>query len=224
MNHSMERTVAKIRQLLLPREFRIEVPAWPPELAERLAKAIEAESQAAMEVARAEAEAAKSKTEEQLRSSHGGPSPRVDLSERMGFLADVGTGLWRMRRNMVPVGTTRLMEARPMEEVRKPFRWLVSVWDSLKENGLEIQDHTGERYLSGQAIKVQAYEPAPGIKEETVIDTIKPSIYLDGRMIQMGEVVVGTPDGAEAQPPQPKPPAPANDPKAPAPGKSYFAT
>jgi hypothetical protein len=122
-----------------------------------------------------------------------------------------------MRRNMVPAGTIRLLEARPMEEVRKPFRWLVSVWDALKENGLEIQDHTGDRYLSGQAIKVQAYDPAPELKEETVIDTIKPSIYLNGRMIQIGEVVVGTPDEPESQ--SPKPPTSSNAPQTSDPNK-----
>jgi hypothetical protein len=152
------------------------------------------------------------------------PPPPPPDNERLMFLADVGTGLWRMRRNMVPTGSARLLEARPMEEVRKPFRWLVSVWDALKENGLEIQDHTGDRYISGQAIKVQAYEPAPGIREETVIDTIKPSIYLDGKIIQMGEVVVGTPDGAEPHSAEPPPLASAGNPKTPPSGKSYFAT
>ena len=88
------------------------------------------------------------------------------------------------------------MEARPVDGMRKSFNWLVSVWDVLKENGLEIQDHTGSVYREGQDLKVPAFEPTPGLNVDTVIDTIKPSIYLDGRMIQMGEVVVGTPEAA----------------------------
>jgi hypothetical protein len=93
------------------------------------------------------------------------------------------------------------------------------VWDALKENGLEIQDHTGDPYDSGQSLKAPAFEPTPGLKEETVIDTIKPSIYLDGKMIQMGEVVVGipeTPDVESAEPPSSPSP---NRPKAPPAGK-----
>ncbi len=188
------------RQLLFPREFRIEAPSWPPALAERLAKALEAASQAARDAVRAEAQS----TRESAVTGTTQPPPgsASACTDRTAFLADLATGLWRMRRTMVPTGTIRLLEARPIEAVRKPFRWLVSIWDMLKENGLEIQDHTGDRYISGQAIKAQAFEPAPGLKEETVIDTIKPSIYLDGRMIQMGEVVVGTPEGATVLPPQ----------------------
>ena len=103
--------------------------------------------------------------------------------------------------------------------MRKPFRWLVSTWDTLKECGLEIQDHTGDRYISGQSLKAH-FEATPNLHEDTIVDTIKPTIYFDGKIIQMGEVVVGTPDMAESQPPQPAPvPAPA---KPTTEGKSYF--
>ncbi len=111
----------------------------------------------------------------------------------------------------------------------KLFHWLQDAWDTLEENGLEIQDHTGDRYISGQALKAH-FEAAPDLAEDTIIDTIKPTIYLDGRIIQMGEVVVGTPDLAappSSEPPaptQPSAPPPADPAKPPPQGKSYFAT
>jgi hypothetical protein len=164
------------RQCLWPAEFRISATGYPADVRSKLTRAVE----------------------HFLKNwpPPPAPQPAVQDSHRLLFLADIGTGLWRMRRNMVPPNSPRLLEARPAEEMRKPFRWLVSVWDALKENGLEIQDHTGDLYRSGQALKVPAYEPKPGLTEETVIDTIIPTIYLDGKMIQMGEVVVGTPEAA----------------------------
>jgi hypothetical protein len=212
-----------LRQFLIPREFRIARPAWSVQLGERVAKAIETAARAAADSARAVEAAAKAQEEAAKRQLELPPAPDINatLQERLKFLADVGTGLWRMRRNMVPPGAGRLLDARPLEEMRKPFRWLVSTWDTLKESGLEIQDHTGDRYISGQSLKAH-FEAAPDLHEDTITDTIKPTIYFDGKILQMGEVVVGTPDLAEAQQPQSSPaPSPA---KSPTGGKSYFAT
>jgi hypothetical protein len=211
------------RQLLVPREFRITRPAWPVQLGDRLAKAIETAARAAADSARAVEAAAAAQEEAAKRQLELPPMPDINatLQERLKFLADVGTGLWRMRRNMVSTDFRNLLEARPLEEMRKPFRWLVSTWDVLKESGLEIQDHRGDRYISGQSVKAH-FEAAPDLHEDTIIETIKPTIYFDGKIIQMGEVVVGTPDLAEPHQPQ-SPPAPAPE-KSPTGGKSYFAT
>ena len=165
------------RQYLVPAEFRIQAGAYSKDVRTDLTKAVEhfMKNWPPPVVA---------------------PSPVARDSGRLLFLADVGTGLWRLRRTMIPADSPRFMEARPLEGIRKSFNWLVSVWDVLKENGLEIQDHTGNVYREGQDLKVPAFEPTPGLTVETVINTIKPSIYLDGKMIQMGEVVVGVPDAA----------------------------
>jgi hypothetical protein len=111
--------------------------------------------------------------------------------EHFRFLADVGTGLWRLRQKMVQPGTDR-----PLEEMRRAFRHLESVWDALTQAGMEIRDHTGEPVPEGgvYALKTVAFQPTPGISREKVIETIKPSIYYKDQMIQMGEVIVGTPE------------------------------
>ena len=169
----------KIRQYMLPAEFRISAAAYSQDVRDELSQAID-------------------HFLKNWPPPTAPPAPVADVPDprRLLFLADVGTGLWRMRRTMIPAGSPRFMEARPVDGMRKSFNWLVSVWDVLKENGLEIQDHTGCVYREGQDLKVPAFEPTPGLNVDTVIDTIKPSIYLDGRMIQMGEVVVGTPEAA----------------------------
>jgi hypothetical protein len=211
-------------QLRFHPEFRIAPPAWPPQLSERLTTAIETATRAAADAARAAEAAAQAQEAAAKRQSEAPPVPdlRPKLQEELKLLADTATGLWRIRRNLVPKGPGRLLEKRPVQGMESPFKWVVSTWDMLKEEyGLEIQDHNGDRYISGQAIKAH-FEAAPDLHEDTILDTIKPTIYFDGKPIQMGEVVVGTPDLAETTPASPTSSA---APARPAPqGKSYFAT
>jgi hypothetical protein len=121
------------------------------------------------------------------------PSPRAALSAEMDdhVLADLCTGLWRLRRRMVDPDTER-----PLEEMRKPFRHLESVWDTLAQAGVDIRDLTNEPVpeYGSIGLNVLAYQPMPGISRERVIETVKPSIYVGERLVQMGQVIIGTPE------------------------------
>jgi hypothetical protein len=107
---------------------------------------------------------------------------------QMRLLGEVGTGLWRLRQKMVKPGTDQ-----PIEELRRPFRFFASIWDTLQEAGITIQDHTDAPFDAHLALKVLTYEPTPDITREKVLETIKPSIYYRQRCIQMGEVIVAIP-------------------------------
>ena len=106
-------------------------------------------------------------------------------------LTDLCTGLWRLRRRMIDPET-----GRPLEEMRKPFRHLESVWDTLADAGVDIRDHTDEPVpeYGSIGLSVLAYQPTPGLARERVVETVKPSIYVGGRLVQMGQVIVGTPE------------------------------
>lgn len=105
------------------------------------------------------------------------------------LLAEVGTGLWRARQKMLEPGTNR-----PKEEMRRAYRHLESVWDALTQAGMEIVDPIDAPFDPGMSLKAIAFQPTPGIQREKVIETIKPAIYYKGEPIQMGEVIVGTPE------------------------------
>lgn len=120
------------------------------------------------------------------------PPPPVDKA-RMRFLADLATGVWRLRQKMLEPGTDR-----PKEQFRREYRHLESVWDVLTQAGFEIQDHTGKPFDSGQALKVLSCQPKPGVIRERVQDTIKPTIYFKEQHIQIGEVIVETPDKGDS--------------------------
>ncbi len=114
--------------------------------------------------------------------------------ELISLLAEVGTGLWRLRLKMLPRGSKE-----PSEENRRSFKQLESILDTVREAGLQIRDHTGEAVPRGGAytLKALAYEPTSGLATERVTETIKPTIYFKERLIQVGEVIIGTPEASD---------------------------
>jgi hypothetical protein len=125
------------------------------------------------------------------------------------FLIRLGTNLWRLRHKMIDPGT-----AQPIETMRRVFPQVESMWDDLAQLGVEVRDHTGEFVPEGGVfgLKIVALQPTPGINRETVVETIKPSVYFRGQTIQMGEVIVGTVDSgaAASTPAAPQPDAQRN--------------
>ena len=81
------------------------------------------------------------------------------------------------------------------DEFRQLARHVATIRDRLSELGLHIQDHTGKPYDSGQSLEVLAFQPTDGIPGETVIETVRPTLYLREQRILKGQVIVGTPLG-----------------------------
>jgi hypothetical protein len=160
--------VGGLRQLLYPKEFRIDRLSVPLDIGH----VIEALGQL-------------HRFEQDGRNTAKYASSEAEL---IPLLRDVGVGLWRLRQKMVEPGTDR-----PLEEMRRVYRHCQSVWDALSEAGVEIQDHTGAPFDSGLALSVLAFQPTPGLERERIIETVKPSVYYKKKRIQMGEVIVGRP-------------------------------
>jgi hypothetical protein len=150
---------ADIRQWQFPREFRIRPPVWTKDASEQLKEIAE------------------------LLAKPEGAGPNLAL------LADVGTGLWRLKGRMVDPDT-----GHPPEQMRRAYRHFESVWDALTNEGVKIYDHTGEPFEPGRAIDVMSFQPTPGLARDTIIETIKPTIYFREHLVQTGEVIVGTPE------------------------------
>lgn len=168
--------VAGLRQLRYPAPFRIAEPPWPEGWEEALARALAAPPPPAPRDATTP-------------PAHATVAPEVPPAPDPRWLADLGTGLWRLRQRMIEPGTDR-----PLDEMRRAFRHMESLLDVTREAGLEIQDHTGAPYHSGMTLVVLAFQPTPGVLRDKVDETIKPTIYHNGTMIQVGEVIVATPE------------------------------
>ena len=161
--------LTSLRQWIYPREFRIAAMAWP----------------AGMPVAL-----------DQLVKNLSRPAQPSREDTQIGLLAEVGTGLWRLRQKMLQPGSEQ-----PLDEMRRAYRHLESTLDALDRAEISIQDHTGERLPEGgiTQVKVLAFQPTPGATHNQVQETIKPTIYYKGKMIQMGEVIVSVPEEADDQ-------------------------
>ncbi|MBI5576678.1 MAG: hypothetical protein HY896_10005 [Deltaproteobacteria bacterium] len=166
---------AELRQLYHPKEFQIPTVEWPADLIgamERLSRGM---------------------LDSQSKGIQGVENHSDDAARRDEYrlFAEIGTGLWRLKRRMVHPQT-----GRPQEEMKRAFRHLESVWDTLVQAGFEIRDHTGDTMPEGgiYGLKVIAFQPAAGISRDVVIETVKPSVFRMNKMIQMGEVIVGTPE------------------------------
>ena len=82
-------------------------------------------------------------------------------------------------------------------EIKKAYRHVESTCDALKSANIEIQGHSNEKYVPGMALKVIAFQPTSSVQTEKIAETIKPSVFYNDILIQVGEVIVATPDTTE---------------------------
>ncbi len=154
-----------LRQRRFPPEFRIAPAAWPADLLAALQR---------IEHVRPIVE--KSVDE-----------PPIERPWDEQALAGTVTSLWRARRK-----AESMDGADPMRQVK---RHVQTAWDSLERLGVKVLDHDGEPFDSGLSLEALAIQPHPGVSRETIIETVRPTIYLNDRFIQMGQVIVGAPEG-----------------------------
>jgi hypothetical protein len=126
--------------------------------------------------------------------------PAPDLHD--AAMADVATNLWRsLKRFETTEGgrsTGNDMSNGAEDEAaarmrRMTTRNLRAIAERLDEAGVRIHDHDGVEFDIGMALEVIAYEPRPNLSKETVVETVRPSVYRAGQSIQIGQVIVGTP-------------------------------
>jgi hypothetical protein len=153
-----------LRQLRYPPEFRIGPLPLPAEALDTLKRiAVGLESLAC--------------------TLEGGSQRDVDK-----LLAQVATELWRLRRKLELLDNTQ-----PPGELRAILRPFQAAWDSIIQSGVEIDGHANEPYDGGMAVEVLAFQPCPELTRERVIETLRPTIYRNGQIIQLGQVIVGQP-------------------------------
>jgi len=156
-----------LRQLIrYNKEFRIAAPKWP-ELAEAM---------------------------EDIANFLESSSPEAKIRSRkeeglLSLAVEMGTSVWRLQRRLA-------IEGEVPEDMRRALRDLESAWDALGQEGIEVKDHTGEKYDGHMALRVIAFQPTPGLTREQITETIKPTIYHKDKLVQMGEVIVGVPEDA----------------------------
>lgn len=109
--------------------------------------------------------------------------------EWLKAVAKIASSAWRAERRVIDPETQE-----PKEDSRLLYRDIEAVRKALEVLGIETVDETGKAYDSGMALKVVTFESTVGLEREQIIETIKPTVRWQGRLIQIGEVIVGTPE------------------------------
>ncbi|MFH1498692.1 MAG: hypothetical protein ABII82_12805 [Verrucomicrobiota bacterium] len=115
------------------------------------------------------------------------PAPPTDAAADLdGPLADLATHVWRARHRLQD-------NAQPADAVRRSGRHIDSAVEAFGQLELTLKDWLNEPYDPGLPVKVLTFQPTPGLTRDTVIEAIRPAVLWRGRLLQSGEVVVGTP-------------------------------
>ncbi|MGC7096790.1 hypothetical protein ACPZ19_19120 [Amycolatopsis lurida] len=122
------------------------------------------------------------------------PAPPVEAATVPSDLddptvADVATNMWRVLKRFGDNGDGEAGKAQ-----RMATRNLTAMSDRLGEAGVRVQDHDGISWDPGMSLRAIAYEPRPGLDRETVVETVRPTVYRGGQCIQFGHVIVGVPE------------------------------
>jgi hypothetical protein len=157
----------------MPESFDIPTPQWPDEQ-----KVIDAVT---------------TRIKAMLTTKDGGAEIRHSMPANVvKGMADIATNIWKAKAKMLDGASGEVRD-----EMRRVYRHIEGVLETLYEMGLEVKDHTGDAFDYGLPLKVITTQPTHGITRENVFETIKPTIYWQQQIIQMGEVVIATPASTE---------------------------
>jgi hypothetical protein len=127
----------------------------------------------------------------------GGPAGGPGAALPDGDLATAATSLWRAQRRLAQFEG----DGQGTRQVR---RYLRATEDALRAAGVIIQDHDGIEYHPGLVLEVKAWVDRSDLKVDTVLETVRPSLYAGDRLLQMGQVIVGCPAVPEPAPDSPE--------------------
>lgn len=114
------------------------------------------------------------------------PAPAGDTAALDAPLADLATHVWRARHRLND-------NAQPADAIRRTGRHIDSAVEAFTQLDLNLKDWINEPYDPGLPVKVLTFQPTAGLTRDTVIEVIRPAVLWRGRLLQSGEVVVGTP-------------------------------
>lgn len=127
-----------------------------------------------------------------LADSQGGEVRHAVPANVVKGMADIATNIWKAKAKMLDGASGEVRD-----EMKRVYRHIEGVLETLHEMGLEVKDHTGDPFDYGLPLKVITTQPTQGITRESVVETIKPTIYWQQQIIQTGEVVIATPAPTE---------------------------
>jgi len=103
-------------------------------------------------------------------------------------LAALATNIWRAQSRMLDSKT-----GEPREEFRRLYRHIEGSLEAFAAMGVRLSDWLGQPYDTGLPVKVISFQPFPDVTRDTVIEAVRPAVFWQDRLLQVGEVIVGIP-------------------------------
>ena len=114
-----------------------------------------------------------------------------ELTFFMDFVSSLAIEIWRLEKRFEKAkGDMTKGEKSGIASIGDQIQ---RIKDIFKKQEIEICEHTGTAYNDGLSLKVLHIEEIDELPEGKmqIIETIKPSVYLKGKVIFLGEVIVG---------------------------------
>jgi len=117
----------------------------------------------------------------------------------MDFISSLAIEIWRLEKRFEKVKDD--ITKGEKSGITSISDQIQRIKDVLKKQEVEICEHTGTAYNDGLSLKVLHIEEIDGLPEGKmqIIETIKPSVYLKGKVIFLGEVIVGKSKGIKKE-------------------------
>lgn len=103
-------------------------------------------------------------------------------------LAVLATNIWRAQARMIDPKTGEVRE-----EMRRLYRNIEGALEAFTTMGVRLSDWLGQPYDSGLPVKVLSFQPTPELTRDTVIEAVRPAVFWQDRLLQVGEIIVGIP-------------------------------
>lgn len=137
--------------------------------------------------------------ESMVQMSASSAAPDSESLERT--LAILATQSWKMSNRMIDPETKEARETLDTRDCRGVARALEAIMDELRHFGITITDYTSQAFDQGLDVNVVQGQPREGLTKPTIIETLKPSIFLHQRTIQRGDIIVGLPTPKDSHEP-----------------------
>ena len=108
------------------------------------------------------------------------------------LIAEISSSVWRLKQRIIDPKTGEVFE-----EMKKMSRPVEKIYSSLEDKGFKVIDRVNEKYISGMYERVITFEPTDQLTCEVIVETVKPTIYYQDKVIQQGEIIVGVPKSHE---------------------------
>jgi hypothetical protein len=115
-----------------------------------------------------------------------------ESNEALGAaIGNLATHVWRAKSRMIDAKT-----GQPTDDMKRVYRHVDAAVETLRQMDVTMNDWLHQSYDAGLPVKVLTFQPTPGLERDTIVEAIRPAVVWKNQLLQLGEVVVGTPETA----------------------------